>query len=553
MTITIRHRRYTPFFSSPVVVVLFALAVEPSAYFTDVTTAAGIHFRHVNGAYGDHDICETYGSGVAFFDYDNDDDLDLYFVNSGPLNGPRGKATNVLYRNDGDGTFSDVTASALVAGASYGMGVVAADYDNDGDQDLYLTNLGPNILYRNNGDGTFSDVSREAGVADTSWGSSAAFVDYDNDGDLDLYVVNYVVFNRSQNVWCGRKDLNLRMYCDPRTFKPAPDVLYRNNGDGTFSDVSRQAGITDLGNGLGVACADYDNDGDQDIYVANDMHPNALYKNLGNGRFREIGLLSGTALSAEGLAQAGMGVDWGDYDNDGDLDIVVTNFELENNCLYRNDGHDTFSEVSFPAGIGAPSLRYLGFGAGFFDYDNDGLWDLFVANGHVHDNIARVDRASSYAQPPQLFRNVGNGRFTEVTARAGPVFAGRYVGRGVAFGDYDKDGDSDVVVSCSNDQAHLFRNDVGHRSHWLRVRPVGTKSNRDAVGSRVSVVTAKRTLTAEVRAGASYQSSNERTLTFGLGEATSADRLTIRWPSGTTLTLSNVRADTTLVITEPVR
>jgi hypothetical protein len=341
------------------------------------------------------------------------------------------------------------------------------------------------------------------------------------------------------------------MYCDPRTFKPAPDVLYRNNGDGRFTNVTRQARITDPGgNGLGVAAGDYDNDGDQDIYVANDMTPNFLYKNLGNGTFQEIGLLSGTALSSEGLAQAGMGVDWGDYDNDGDLDLVVTNFELENNCLYRNDGHDTFSEVSFPAGIGTPSLRNLGFGVGFLDYDNDGMWDLFVANGHVHDNIAKVDRASSYAQPFQLFRNTGGGHFTEITATAGSAFNGRYVGRGAAFGDYDNDGDTDIVISCSNAPAHLFRNDGGNRSHYLRVRPTGTKGNRDAIGARVSVVTGKRIITAEVRAGSSYQSSSERTLTFGLGSVAQADRLTIRWPSGTVLILNGVRADTTLIIPE---
>ena len=395
--------------------------------FVDVTAEWGIHFVQQNGMSSEKMLPETTGSGAAFFDYDGDNDLDLYLVNSGHVTKGRGGALNRLYRNDG-ARYVDVTAAANVPGRAYGMGVAAADYDNDGDTDIYLTNWGEDVLYRNDG-GYFSDVTAEAGLGNPLWGSSAAFVDYDNDGDLDLCVANYVEFDIATHPWCGFRDMDLRFYCDPLEYSPTRDLLYRNNGDGSFAEVGEPAGIVREGNGLGLVAADLHEDGDQDLYIANDKTPNFFYKNQGDGTFEEIGLTSGTALSANGAAQAGMGVDAGDLDNDGDLDLFVTNYQLENNALYRNDGL-FFTEVSFQAGLGEASLNYLGFGTGFFDYDNDGWLDLFVANGHVHDNIEDYDELATYAQQAQVFQNEGGGRFRGKHQGSGTGVEGQLRGQG---------------------------------------------------------------------------------------------------------------------------
>ncbi len=517
-----------------------------SVRFVDVTQAVGIDFVHYNGVSEEKRLPETDGSGAAFFDYDGDGDFDLYLVNSGDLISGRGPWENKLYRNDGV-LFSDQTQVTKTGGREYGMGVVAADYDNDGDQDMYLTNWGPDMLYRNDGE-LFVDGTDRAGLGNDAWGSSAAFFDYDNDGDLDLFVVNYVDFSLDTHKWCGHGALGLRFYCDPRQHNPTLDLLYENQGDGTFREIGSEIGIIEKGNGLGVACWDYDGDGDQDVYVANDMEPNFLYENQGDGTFAELGLLSGTALSADGASQAGMGVDTGDYDADGDLDLFVTNYQLENNALYRNDGL-VFTEASFLTGIGEISLNYLGFGTLFFDYDNDSWLDLFVANGHVHDNIEEYDKIVTYAQRAQLFKNEG-GAFREVTAMAGPAFAVDYVGRGVAHGDYDSDGDLDLVLNNSGQRAALLRNDGGNGGNWLQVTLRGNRSNRDGIGAVVHVEMGPTQRMQQVKAGSGYQSSSPAALFFGLGEAKRVDRMRIYWPSGLEQIVEDIEANQAISVVE---
>ncbi|MCC7261471.1 MAG: CRTAC1 family protein [Candidatus Latescibacteria bacterium] len=515
--------------------------------FVDVAAQAGIHFVHHNGISPEKRMPETYGSGAAFFDCDGDGDLDLYLVNSGDLVKGREDHWNELYRNDG-GRFAEVGAAAGVQGREYGMGVLAGDYDNDGDQDLYLASLGPDILYRNEG-GRFTDQAAAAGLGSPLWGSSAAYSDYDNDGDLDLWVINYLEYDAGEPKWCGRRDMNLRFYCDPRQYPPSHDLLYRNNGNGTFSDVSLQAGITHQGNGLGVVCGDFDGDGDQDTYITNDLTQNWHYLNQGDGTFREMGLLTGTGLSADGAMQAGMGVDAGDYDNDLDLDLLVTNFQLENKNLYRNDG-GYFPDLSFKSGIGEASLNSLGFGTFFFDYDNDGWQDVFMANGHVHDNIEAYDPLATYAQKAQLFRNLGQGRFAEQTAVAGPAFAAHYVGRGAAYGDYDLDGDLDLALISSGRPAALLRNDGGNAGHWLQVELKGRQSNRDGVGARVYLQAGGRRLFQQVKAGSGYQSTSQRALHFGLGAEAQPVRVEVRWPSGAVQVAEGVAVDQVLRLEE---
>jgi enediyne biosynthesis protein E4 len=516
--------------------------------FVDVTRSLGINFVHYNGLSEEKRLPETDGSGAAFFDYDGDGLLDLYLVNSGDLLRGREGHDNALYHNETE-RFTDRAVAAGVVGREYGMGVVVGDYDNDGDADLYLTNWGEDMLYRNRGEGTFADATKDAGLGNREWGSSAAFLDYDNDGDLDLFVVNYVDFTLENHPWCGHQALELRFYCDPRQHRPTRDVLYRNEGDGTFIDVSQSAGITESGNGLGVACWDHDNDGDADIYVANDMGPNFLYENQGDGSFTDVGLLTGIALSADGATQAGMGIDTGDYDNDGDADLFVTNFQLENNALYRNDGF-VYSEVSFQAGLGEISLNYLGFGTNFFDFDNDGWLDIVVANGHVHDNIEQYDELVTYAQKAQLFRN-NQGRYEEYTAEAGEAFAVDYVGRSTALGDYDADGDLDLLLTQSGREAVLLRNDGGNRGNWLQIELQGVHSNRDGVGAKVHVRMDSLRITREVKAGSGYQSSSQKALFFGLGVSERVESIEVSWPSGKKQVLQDIAANQLLPIVEP--
>ena len=529
----------------------------PQVQFTDVTAVSGINFRHLSGAQGEYHLPETMGAGGAFFDYDNDGDLDLYLINSGYLTDAESQAsvTSMLYRNNGNGTFTDSTEQAGVGNTgNYGMGAACADYDNDGDADLYVTNFGANILYQNNGDGTFTDITEKAGVGDELLGSSATFFDYDRDGHLDLYVVNYVHYDIDvPRRPCGVK--GIRTYCHPEHFVGAPDQLYRNNGDGTFTNVTEAVGLTNIsgphgGKGLGVIAADFSNDGETDLYVANDTTPNFLFYNNGNGTFTEIGLFSGCAYSFDGIAQASMGVDAGDFNRDGFLDIFVINFSQETNALYQNNGDGTFTDVIYDANLGKESYIFLGFGTGFFDYDNDGWLDLYIANGHISDNIEQITNVVTYAQRDQLFRNNKNGTYTEVSLNSGGYFQLEGVGRAAIFGDYDNDGDLDIAVTQSNGPAHLLRNDGGNRQNWLRIKLIGTKSNRDGFGTRVWITVGDESWMQESHAGYSYLCSNDPRVFLGLGEAATVDRLEIRWLSGTVQVLENIPANQEIVITE---
>ncbi len=529
----------------------------PQVQFIDVTAASGICFRHVNGAKGDYHLPEMFGAGGAFLDYDNDGDLDLFLVNGGDLTGGslEEPSTSVLYRNNGDRTFTDITSTAGVSNAgNYGLGVACGDYDNDGAPDLYMTNFGANVLYRNNGDGSFTDVTEEAGVGDALWSSSATFFDYNRDGHLDLYVVNYVLYPLDITYPPCDGD-GFRTYCHPLYFKGAPDRLYRNNGDGSFVDATKAAGITDMGGpfhgkGLGVVAADFNNDGNPDLYVANDVTPNYLFNNQGDGTFVEIGVAAGCAYSTDGAAQAGMGVDAGDYDGDGFLDIFVTNFSYETNALYRNNGDDTFTDVSYETHLGDESYLRLGFGVGFFDYNNDGYPDLFVANGHIFEHIKRTTDVVTYPQQNQLFHNNGNGGFTEVSFKSGGYFQRKGVSRGAIFGDYDNDGDLDIVVTQLNQSAELLRNEGGNRRNWVRIKTVGVLSNRDGIGARVTLTVGGHSRVQEVHAGSSYQCSNDPQVFFGLGDHRTIDRLEIRWPSGVVQVLENIPANQEIVVTE---
>jgi len=529
-------------------------AVAPTAIpqFTDVTAAAGISFVHVNGASGRRYYLETYGSGAAFLDYDGDGHQDLYIVNSAPLPGFQTDTppTNALYRNQGDGTFADVTEAAGVGHTGYGMGVCAGDYDNDGHIDIYVTNFGPNVLYRNRGDGTFEDVTAAAAVGDDRVGSSAAFADWDADGDLDLYVANYAKFSVETNKTCYQG--TTQVYCDPAQYDGDSGVFYRNEGDGTFADVTRQVGgYTEAGRQLGVVFGDYDNDSDVDLYVANDGMANFLFRNEGDGTFRDVGMVSGSALNEGGRPEAGMGTDFGDYDNDGDLDIVVCNFQWESCRLFENDGNGHFADATSVTDVAAPTLSVLTFGTDFFDCDNDGHLDLFMANGHVNDNAQLFDASVSYPQRDQIFRNDGKGTFVDVTSSSGPGLELVMVGRGAAFGDYDNDGDIDVFVLNNNQRGVLLRNGGVAGNHWITLTAVGSASNRDGIGARIQVTAGDLVQVEEVRSGSSYLSQNDLRVHFGLGAHELVDRIEIRWPSGAVQVLQDVAVDQFLTIEEP--
>ncbi len=546
--------RFIPYW---IVFTLNAFVISPHAQttvqFVDVAEASGITFKHVNGESGRLYYLETMGSGMTFLDYDNDKDLDLYIVNSAPLPGfvADTPPTNVFYRNDGDSGFTDVTAEAGVGHLGYGMGCGTADYDNDGNPDLYVTNFGENVLYRNNADGTFTDVTVHASVGDDDkWSSSCAFVDYDHDGNLDLYVVNYLDYTIVEDgEWYDTN--GQRIYSNPRVYEGVSDTLYRNNGDGTFIDVTQHAGVyNDTGKGLGVTCGDYDNDGRIDIYVANDTTPNFLYRNMGDGTFVDLGIIAGVAYNEDGVAEGGMGVDFGDYNNDGFLDIFVTNFSRETNTLYHNNSNGIFTDVTYIAHLGDPSFLKLGFGTKFFDADNDGNLDLFVANGHVYSTVESQSDTLEYAQTDQLFLNTGESSFLDVSEESGAYFSMKQVSRGAAFGDYDNDGDTDIFAVNLNQKVVLLRNDGGNRNNWLMIKTVGVKSNRNGVGARIKVVTRSHTQMREVQAGSSYLSGHDLRLIFGLGAETKAEALKITWPSGLEQTLADVESNQFLIITE---
>jgi hypothetical protein len=532
---------------------LLCSSTKGAVQFVDVTEASGIAFKHVNGASDRKFYLETMGSGAAFLDYNNDGNLDLYIVNGAPLPGYTmdRRPTNVLYQNDGTGHFTDVTAEAGVGDISYGMGCVAADYDNDGDADLYVTNFGQNLLYRNNGDGSFSDATETAGVGGGDrWSSSCAFVDYNYDGNLDLYVVNYLNYDLAKDKdwvdWRGKK-----AYGNPQVYQGISDLLYRNNGDATFTDVTRNAGVhNDGGKGLGVTCGDYDNDGRIDIYVANDTTPNFLYRNIGDGRFVDIGPFSGAAYNEHGVAEGGMGVDFGDYNNDAFLDIFVTNFAYETNTLYHNTRSGALTDYTNVSKLGEVSFLKLAFGTKFFDADNDGDLDLFVANGHLYSTIESDSDTLEYAQADQLFLNTGESSFVDASTQSGEYFSTKRVGRGAAFGDYDNDGDTDIFVVNLNQGAVLLRNEGGNRNNWLMIKTVGVKSNRDGIGARIKVVTELGSQIREVEAGSSYLSGHDLRVLFGLGEENRVQRIEITWPGGLTQALTNIEANQLLAVTE---
>jgi hypothetical protein len=529
----------------------FLLLLAASIRFVDVTESAGIGFRHRNGGGGDKHLVETMSGGGGFFDYDSDGDLDVYLLNGAPLpgyGGPR-PLTNALYRNDG-GRFTDVTEQAGVESSEYSMGCASADYDNDGDADLFVSGFGPSRLYRNEGDGTFRDVTESAGVGVASFAASAAFADIEGDGDLDLYVTTYIEYRLDNPVYCGDRVLGTRTYCHPNNYEGARDFLYRNEGNGTFEDVTASAGVSlDDGRGLGVVFTDYEGDGDQDIYVANDTMMNHFFRNVGSGRFEETALALGLGFDEDGRAEGSMGIDVSDYDGDGLLDIFVTNFERESNTLYRSLGDGTYADATYASGLALPSLPFVGFGTGFFDADNDGDPDLFVANGHIMDHESALSDSTRYAQPKQVFENDG-GRYRDVSSTAGDIFGREQVGRAAAFGDWDDDGDPDVLVVNNDDVPNLLENTSENDHHWVLLRLVGRSSNRDGVGAVVRVEAGGKTQVKELRSGYSYLAMNDLRLHFGLGSSERLERVEVRWSSGLVESFSDLPDDESLLLRE---
>jgi enediyne biosynthesis protein E4 len=519
--------------------------------FTDITAQAGITFKHVASPEKKY-IVESMSGGVALFDYDNDGDLDIYLVNSLSVDlvKTKGKTKSELYSNDGNGKFTEVSSKAGVSDVGWGMGVAVGDYNNDGFEDLYVTCLGPDHLFKNNGNGTFTDVTAKAGVSDPRWSTGASFVDYDHDGNLDLFVSNYVDFDVNnlpefgQGKSCQYKSIPVQ--CGPRGLKGAGDSLYRNNGNGTFTDVSKQAGVADENGfyGLGIITSDFDDDGLVDVYVANDSTPNFHYRNKGNGTFEEIGFTAGDAVNENGSEQGSMGVTVADYDHDGKLDLFVTNFADEYNTLYHNYGKNSFTDLSFAAKVAAVSLPYVGWGTKFFDYDNDGWVDIFVANGHVYPQLP------GYRQRRLLHRNNRDGTFTEVSGEFGAVLTEDRVSRGVAFGDIDNDGDVDLIIADLDGPPQLLRNDGGNTNNSILVKTIGVKSNRSGIGAKVTVVAGDLTQTDEVRSGDSYISQSDFRLHFGLEKRTKVDLIQVRWPSGAVDKITSVGVNRIVTIKE---
>jgi hypothetical protein len=522
--------------------------------FTDVTSAAGIRFKHNSGAFGKKYLPETIGSGCAFLDYDNDGWQDILLVNSmdWPENKKR-KSFPALYRNNKDGTFTDVTHQAGLGVEIYGIGVAIADYDNDGNQDIYITAVGPNRLFRNLGNGKFADVTARAGIGDPGFSTSAAWFDFDRDGSVDLFVGNYVEWTVQTDLNCTLDGTN-KSYCTPQTYKGQSATLYKNRGNGTFENVTARAGMNDpAGKTLGVALLDYDDDGWVDLFVANDTEPNKLYRNNHNGTFTDNGVIAGVAFSEAGTARAGMGVDAADYDGSGKPGVVIGNFTNESIALYHNDGSGLFTDEAPSSGIGKMSAQSLTFACFFFDYDLDGMLDIFAANGHVSDDISVVQPTVRYAQQPHLFRNRGRKKFEEVTAKLGRALNRAIVGRGAAYGDFDNDGDLDLLLTTSNGPARLLRNDNANQNDVLRANTIGARSNRVGIGARVVVKTSKGiTLSGMVRTGSSYCSQSELPLTFGLGppEEGMTVTLEITWPGNQKETIPNIKANQSVVVQE---
>jgi hypothetical protein len=519
--------------------------------FVDITKPAGITFEHISSPEKRY-IVESMSGGVALLDYDNDGFLDIYFINSLTVDlvKTNGKTRSVLYHNNGNGTFTDVTDKAGVGDVGWGMGVAVGDFNNDGFDDIYVTCVGPNHLFKNNGNGTFSDVTKGAAVSDPRWSTGASFVDYDNDGKLDLMVANYVAFDFKNLPEFGKGRLcqykGVPVQCGPRGLPGDGDTLYHNEGNGTFTDVTKKAGVADANGyyGMGVICSDFDENGLVDIFVANDSTPNYFYKNNGNGTFEEIGFLSGTAVNENGSEQGSMGVTVADYDHDGHLDLFVTNFDDDYNTLYHNDGKLSFTDSSYAAKVAAVSLPYVGWGTKFFDYDNDGWVDLFVANGHVYPQIP------SYKQRNFVHRNNRDGTFTEIAEQLGAPFSEKRAGRGVAFGDLDNDGDVDLVINNLDGPPTVLRNDGGNLNNSVLIKLVGVKSNRAGIGAMVKVVSGDLAQKDEVRSGDSYISQSDQRLHFGLEKRTKIDLIEVRWASGIVDKLNGANVNSIVTIKE---
>ena len=531
-------------------VTLLLAAPQPAVQYVDVTKASGLAFRHNSGASGKKYLPETLGPGVAFIDYNGDGWQDLFFTNGKNWPGQRGRQSTLeLFRNNKNGTFTNVTAASGLAREVYGMGSAVGDFDNDGDADLFVSTLGQSLLFRNN-NGVFQDVTKESGLSGhEEFSSSAAWLDYDKDGRIDLFVANYVQWSIASDIRCTL-DGTEKSYCTPESYKGSSGRLWHNKGDGTFQDVTKDAGVFDAtSKGLGVAVLDANQDSWPDLLLVNDTQPNRLYINSGKGTFAEKGIISGIAYSELGVARAGMGVAVADYDRSGFPSVLITNFSNEMLALYHNEGNGLFVDEAPRSEVGRNSLLTLGFGCFFFDYDLDGWLDVFVANGHIEQGIERIQSAIKYAQPPHLFRNTGKGGFQAVTRSVGPAFGKPLVARGAANGDFDNDGDLDIVITTNGGPAVLLRNDGG-ANHSLRLRLVGTRSNRDGLGASIRVKVGNETQVALAQSGSSYLSQSERILTFGLGNALQADSVEVRWPSGQIDRMNNVRAGNVITVQE---
>ena len=536
-------------------------AEKPTVTFVDVTEPSGLHFLHRNSATPNKYLMETMTGGVAIFDYDQDGWMDIFFVNGAMLKNPQPdnevpdktspEFWNRLFRNNHDGTFTDVTEKAGLQGRGYGMGVASADYDNDGFPDLFVTNFGDCILYHKNGNGTFSDVTAQAKIKVEGWATSAGFFDYDRDGFLDIFVCRYLQYTYSGNIYCGEKKPGARAYCHPDNFKPISNVLLRNNGDGTFSDVSQATQIkSSEGKGLGVAFADFNNDGLPDITVANDSYQQFLFKNNGNGTFTEMGVIAGVGYTEDGKTFAGMGTDFVDVDDDGFPDIVTTALSNESYAFFRNNGDESFTYATLVSNLGEITRLFAGWGLHVFDYDNDGSKDLFLANGHVMDNISLSQPHLNYMQKPLLVKRTGN-KFVDVSSVSGSVFTQVWASRGAAFGDLDNDGDLDIVVSNCDGPAYVIRNDGGNKNHWIGVELRGIKSNRDGIGSQVILKTESgKVQYNQATTTGSYLSANDRRVFFGLGSEAKVRQIRILWPSGIEQILSDPTPDQFLKVEE---
>jgi hypothetical protein len=525
--------------------------------FSDVTPALGIHFEYMASHTSKKYLLETMGSGVALFDYDNDGRLDIFVVNGAPLSDPTPTGAipqksgprywNRLYHQKPDSTFEDVTEKSGLQGTGYGMGVAIGDYDNDGFEDLYVTAYGGNKLYHNNGDGTFMDVTEKAGVGGSGWSTSAAWVDLDSDGLLDLVVLRYLRWD-FDDIWCGERKEGHRAYCHPDAYGAISPLVYHNDGNGHFTEISQKAGLDRPGKGLGIALADYDRDGHIDIFVANDSMPEFLYRNKGDGTFEEVALSSGVAVDGEGHTYAGMGVDFADYNNDGLPDLVVSDLASQMYALYKNNGDGTFTYESYPSGIGRMTIGHSGWGLRFLDYDNDGWKDLLINQGHDLDTVQLNFPNLRYREPMLLARNTGQ-KFVDVSAQSGEIFQKAWVGRGLALGDIDNDGLLDAVVTGNDGALYALHNATPTQNHWLTLLLIGHKSNRDAIGAEVNIFTAKDSQIATVSTAGSYLSSSDKRVHFGLGTEKVAT-IEIRWPSGIRQTIKNVSADQILRIDE---